>query len=64
MPAKSEKQQHLMGAALAYKRGQNPSASEEVKKLADSMSEKELEEMASKPTSETEHKKQNMRKRE
>lgn len=49
MPAKSEKQRRLMGAALAYKRGENKDASEEVKKVADGMSEKQLEEFASKP---------------
>lgn len=49
MPAKSEKQRRLMGAALAYKRGENKNASEEVKKVAESMTEKELEEFASKP---------------
>lgn len=38
-----------MGAALAYKRGDYPEASEEVRKVADSMSEEELEELASKP---------------
>lgn len=49
MPAKSEKQRRLMGAALAYKRGENKNASDEVKKVAESMTEKELEKMASKP---------------
>ncbi len=49
MPARSEKQRRLMGAALAYKRGENENASEEIKKVAKSMTEKELEEMASKP---------------
>ena len=52
MPAKSEKQRRLMGAALAYKRGENHHPSEEVQKVADSMTEKELEEMAKKPVSE------------
>ena len=51
MPAKSEKQRRLMGAALAYKRGENKNASEEVKKVADGMTEKELEDFASKPIS-------------
>lgn len=51
MPAKSEKQRRLMGAALSYKRGENKNASEEVKKVANSMTEKELEEFASKSTS-------------
>lgn len=49
MPAKSEKQSKLMGAALAYKRGENPHVSDEVKKVAGSMTEKQLEEFASKP---------------
>lgn len=49
MPAKSEKQRRLMGAALAYKRGENPHASEEVRRVAESMTEKELEEFAKKP---------------
>lgn len=51
MPAKSEKQRRLMGAALAYKRGESKNASEEIKKVANSMTEKELEEYASKPSS-------------
>ena len=38
-----------MGAALAYKRGENKNASEEVKKVAGGMTEKELEDFASKP---------------
>lgn len=49
MPAKSEKQRRLMGAALSYKRGENKNASDEVKKVANSMTEKELEDFASKP---------------
>lgn len=49
MPAKTEKQRRLMGAALAYKRGENPDASEEVRKVAESMTEQELKEWASKP---------------
>ncbi|EGJ99180.1 MULTISPECIES: DUF3008 family protein [Dysgonomonas] len=49
MPAKSEKQRRLMGAALAYKRGETKNVSDEVKKVADSMTEKELEDFASKP---------------
>lgn len=48
MPAKSEKQRRFMGAALAYKRGEEKNVSEEVKKAADSMTEAELEEFASK----------------
>ena len=49
MPAKSEKQRRLMGAALAYKRGENKHPSEEVIKVANSMTEAELEDFASKP---------------
>lgn len=51
MPAKSEKQRRLMGAALSYKRGENKNASDEVKKVAQSMTEAELEDFASKPKS-------------
>ena len=51
MPAKSEKQRKLMGAALAYKRGENKNASEEIKKVANSMTEEQLEDFASKPKS-------------
>ncbi len=51
MPAKSEKQRRLMGAALAYKRGESHTSSAEIKKVADSMTEKELEDFASKPKS-------------
>lgn len=49
MPAKSEKQRRLMGAALAYKRGESENVSDEVKKVADGMTEAELEDYASKP---------------
>ncbi|MCC8142891.1 MAG: DUF3008 family protein [Tannerellaceae bacterium] len=49
MPVKSEKQRELMGAALAYKRGESKTSSEEIRKVADSMSESELEDFASKP---------------
>lgn len=52
MPAKTEKQRRLMGAALAYKRGENKNASEEIKKVAESMTVKQLEEFASKPVQE------------
>ncbi len=52
MPAKSEKQRKLMGAALAYKRGESDTSSEEIRKVANSMSEKDLEDFASKPKSE------------
>ena len=44
--AESVAQQKLMGMALAYKRGEMPEASEEVKKLASSMSEKQLRDFA------------------
>lgn len=49
MPAKSEKQRRLMGAALAHKRGEYKHASPEIIRIANSMSEQELEKMASKP---------------
>jgi hypothetical protein len=50
MPAKSEDQRKLAGIALSMKRGETPkSHSQEAKSMADSMSEKELEKMASKP---------------
>lgn len=51
MPAKSEKQRRLMGAALAYKRGENKHPSGEVKKVAESMTESQLVDMAKKPRS-------------
>lgn len=51
MPAKSEKQRRLMGAALAYKRGENKHPSTEVKHVAESMTERELADMAKKPLS-------------
>lgn len=51
MPAKSEKQRKLMGAALSYKRGENKKPSDEIKKVANSMTESQLEDMASKPKS-------------
>lgn len=44
--ATSVAQQRLMGAALAYKRGESDSASPEVKELAKTMSEKDLEDFA------------------
>lgn len=49
MPAKSEKQRRLMGAALAYKRGENKHPSEKIKEVAQHMTETELEDFASKP---------------
>jgi len=49
--AVSKAQQKLMGMALAYKRGEMDDASDEVKELAKSMSEKDLEDYA-----ETKHK--------
>lgn len=45
-----------MGAALSYKRGENKHPSAEVKKVADGMTEKELEDWASKPVSGTKKK--------
>lgn len=44
--AKSRSQQRLMGMALAYKRGEMKDAPANVKKMADSMSEKDLEDYA------------------
>jgi len=48
MPATSQQQQKIMGLSLAYKRGDVPASevSAEVKKIAKSMSEKELEKYA------------------
>jgi hypothetical protein len=48
MPALSQKQQKFMGLVLAYKRGEVPASkvSKNVKQVADSMSEKELEKYA------------------
>lgn len=48
MPAKSAKQRRLMGAALAAKRG-GKAASGEVRKVANSMTEKQLRDFAKKP---------------
>ncbi|MDQ0564190.1 hypothetical protein QO004_006008 [Rhizobium mesoamericanum] len=49
MPAKSKAQQKAAGAALAAKRGQTPKSRLKgpSKEMADSMSEKQLEEFAS-----------------
>jgi CRISPR/Cas system CSM-associated protein Csm3 (group 7 of RAMP superfamily) len=49
MPAKSQKQQKVAGAALAAKRGEVPQSSLKgaSRSMADSMTEKELHEMAS-----------------
>jgi hypothetical protein len=47
MPAISKKQQMLFGIALCFKRGNCKDASAEAKKLANEMTEKELEEFAS-----------------
>lgn len=44
--AESVAQQKLMAMALSYKRGEMPEASEEVKKLASSMTEKQLRDFA------------------
>lgn len=48
MPASSQQQQKIMGLALSYKRGDTPASevSPAVKKLADNMSEKQLEKYA------------------
>lgn len=48
MPAKSAKQRRLMGAALAYKRGESSHASAAIKKVASSMSESQLRDFAKK----------------
>ena len=45
--AVSTAQQRLMGAALAYKRGEVTDVPDSVKKVADTMSMKELEKFAS-----------------
>ena len=52
MPAKSKAQQHAAGAALAAKRGDAPKSSLKgaSKQMAESMSEKQLEEFASTKT--------------
>lgn len=49
MPAKTKKQQMAAGAALAAKRGEAPKSKLKgaSKQMADSMSEKQLEELAS-----------------
>ena len=53
MPSVSRTQQRLMGQALAYKRGEikakdlNPEYADEIKKLAKSMTEKQLKDFAS-----------------
>jgi phage-related tail protein len=52
MPARSKTQQRLMGQAYAYKTGEikakdlNPEYADEIKKLAKSMTEKQLEDFA------------------
>lgn len=52
MPAKSKKQQRLMGQAYAYKTGElkakdlNPEYADEIKSLAKSMTEKQLKDFA------------------
>lgn len=56
MPAKSEKQRRLMGAALAYKREENKHPSGEVKQVAESMTERQLADMAKKPHAKKERK--------
>ena len=49
MPAQSQQQQKLFGLALAFKRGEVPASevSDEIKDIADRMSEKEIEDFAS-----------------
>ena len=59
MPAASQQQQKLMALALAYKRGEVKDVSAKVKEIADSMSEKDLEDFAS-----TKHKGLPMKKEE
>lgn len=49
MPAKTPKQQRLMGAALAAKRGEAKPASKAIAKVAKGMSEAQLKEFATKP---------------
>ena len=48
MPAQSQQQQKLFGLALAFKRGEVPASevSDEIKDIADRMSEKEIEDFA------------------
>ena len=48
MPAQSQQQQKLFGLALAFKRGEVKSSevSDEIKGIADRMSEKEIEDFA------------------
>ena len=48
MPAQSQQQQKLFGLALAFKRGEVPASevSDEIKAIADRMSEKEIEDFA------------------
>ena len=48
MPAQSQQQQKLFGLALAFKRGEVPSSevSDEIKAIADRMSEKDIEDFA------------------
>ena len=48
MPAQSQQQQKLFGLALAFKRGEVPASevSDEIKGIADRMSEKEIEDFA------------------
>jgi hypothetical protein len=48
MPSKTPKQQRLMGAALAVKRGESKGFAE-ARKVASGMSEKQLEDFARKP---------------
>jgi len=52
MPATSEPQRKLFGAALSAKRGESKPVSKKVSNIAKNTSEKELEKMASKPKKE------------
>lgn len=51
MPAKSDKQRRLMGAALGCKRDETKCVSDKVKEVAAEMTEEQLEDFASKPKS-------------
>lgn len=50
MPSVSKAQQHLFGAVLAHKRGENPGASDEVKRMASEMTEQQLKDFAATKT--------------
>jgi len=57
MPSRSKAQQHLFGMALAHKRGELPDASPAVKRLAESLSEKQIHDFAATKTSDLPEKK-------